>query len=112
MMKDHYDNNFKLDIVATKSFSEKEKTTKVAKTSDDKAVAAKDGDAADTADPTAQQESGASKPLKSLLSAFSEEMGQIEEVKTFKSSQQKPGTILKVEMKLFHSETEEQMVYL
>ena len=56
MMKDHYDNNFKLDILATKSQSEKEKTAKVAKTSDDKAGAAKDADAADTTEPTAQQE--------------------------------------------------------
>ena len=112
MMKDHYDNNFKLDILATKSQSEKDKTAKVAKTSDDKAAAAKDADAADTTEPTAQQESGSSKHLKSLISVFYEEIGQIEEVKTFKSSQQKPGTIVKVEMKVLHSETEEQMVYL
>lgn len=112
MMKDHYDNNFKLDILATKSQSEKEKTAKAAKASDDKAAAVKDADAAETTESTAQQESGSSKPLKSLLSAFSEEIGHNEEVKTFKSSQQKPGTIVKVEMKVFHSETEEQMVYL
>ena len=112
MMKDHYDNNFKLDILATNSQSEKEKSAKVVKTSDEKAAAAKDTDAADTTEPNAQQESGSSKPLKSLLSAFSEEIGHIEEVKTFKSSQQKSGTAVKAEMKVFHSETEEQMVYL
>jgi hypothetical protein len=53
MMKDHYDNNFKLDIQCTKSLSEKEKTTKVTKSSDDKAAAAKDADSADATDPTA-----------------------------------------------------------
>jgi hypothetical protein len=74
MMKDHYDNNFKLEIQGSKSLTEKDRTTKVAKISDEK-TATKDVDAADIADPSAQQESGGNKPLKSLLSAFTEETG-------------------------------------
>ena len=75
MMRDHYDNNFKLDILGSKSVSEKDKAVgiKVAKQADEK-VQTKDGDIAEAGDPTIQQESGTSKPLTSLLSAFFEEM--------------------------------------